>query len=173
MCAVRRNCAEKIFGWLKNITNSAGIRLAAKKFGGGAAQVNKIWCGGARRRRRGLINWLVLLCSRGVIRRCRLPGVHHRGCGGGEAVIAPAESDHQRRQPLSCLLQLCPYRLRHASVSSPDPPAELKERSQSLKTSAARLAQLLQPSLAFCFSLQPMTAHWTVRRHWLQTTTKC
>jgi len=32
-----------------------------------------------------------------------------------------------------------------------------------LKTSPARLAQLLQPSLAFCFSLQPMTAHWTVR----------
>jgi len=31
------------------------------------------------------------------------------------------------------------------------------------KTSPARLAQLLQPSLAFCFSLQPMTAHWTVR----------
>ena len=27
------------------------------------------------------------------------------------------------------------------------------------KTSAARLAQLLQPSLAFCFSLQPMTAY--------------
>ena len=30
-----------------------------------------------------------------------------------------------------------------------------------LKTSPARLAQLLQPSLAFCSSLQPMTAHWT------------
>jgi len=29
----------------------------------------------------------------------------------------------------------------------------------------------LQPSLAFCFSLQPMTAHWTVRRHWLQAKT--
>jgi len=28
-----------------------------------------------------------------------------------------------------------------------------------LKTSPARLARLLQPSLAFCFSLQPMTAH--------------
>jgi len=28
-----------------------------------------------------------------------------------------------------------------------------------LKTSPARLAQLLQPSLAFCFSLQPITAH--------------
>jgi len=27
-----------------------------------------------------------------------------------------------------------------------------------LKTSPARLAQLLQPSWAFCFSLQPMTA---------------
>ena len=40
-----------------------------------------------------------------------------------------------------------------------------------LKTSPARLAQLLQPS-AFCFSLQPMTAHWTVRRHWLQAKTK-
>jgi len=42
-----------------------------------------------------------------------------------------------------------------------------------LKASLARLAQLLQPSLAFCFSLQPMTAHWTVRRHWLQAKTKC
>jgi len=28
-----------------------------------------------------------------------------------------------------------------------------------LKTSPARLAQLFQPSLAFCFSLQPMTAY--------------
>jgi len=28
-----------------------------------------------------------------------------------------------------------------------------------LKTSPARLAQLLQPSLAFCFSLEPMTAY--------------
>jgi len=28
-----------------------------------------------------------------------------------------------------------------------------------LKTSPARLAQLLQPSLAFCFSLQPIKAH--------------
>jgi len=37
-----------------------------------------------------------------------------------------------------------------------------------LKTSPARLAQLLQPSLAFCFSLQPMTAHRPVHRHWLQ-----
>jgi len=42
-----------------------------------------------------------------------------------------------------------------------------------LKTSPARLAQLLQPSLAFFFSLQPMTAYWTVRRHWLQAKTKC
>jgi len=32
-----------------------------------------------------------------------------------------------------------------------------------LKTSPARLAQLLQPSLAFCFS----------RRRWLQAKTKC
>ena len=41
-----------------------------------------------------------------------------------------------------------------------------------LKTSPARLAQLLQPSLAFCFSLQPMTRRTVqdcmVRRHWLQ-----
>jgi len=34
------------------------------------------------------------------------------------------------------------------------------------KTSPARLAQLLQPSLAFCFRLQPM-------RHWLQAKTEC
>jgi len=38
------------------------------------------------------------------------------------------------------------------------------------KTSPARLAQLLQPSLAFCLSLQPMTAYHPV--HWLQTKTK-
>jgi len=35
----------------------------------------------------------------------------------------------------------------------------------------------LQPSLAFCFSLQPMTAHRPVRRqvgrHSLQAKTKC
>jgi len=44
-----------------------------------------------------------------------------------------------------------------------------------LETSPARLVQLLLPSLAFCFSLQPMTVHWTVRRHWLQlqAKTKC
>jgi len=41
-----------------------------------------------------------------------------------------------------------------------------------LKTSPARLAQLLQPSLSFCFSLQPVTVHGTVRRHWLQVKTK-
>jgi len=40
-----------------------------------------------------------------------------------------------------------------------------------LKTSPARLAQLLHPSLAFCISLQPMTAHRAVRRHWLQAKT--
>ena len=42
-----------------------------------------------------------------------------------------------------------------------------------LKTSPARLAQLLQPSLAFRFSLQPMTAHRSVCRRWLQAKTKC
>jgi len=41
------------------------------------------------------------------------------------------------------------------------------------KTSPARLAQLLQPSLAFCFSLLPATAHRPVRCHWLQAKTKC
>jgi len=30
---------------------------------------------------------------------------------------------------------------------------------------------MLQPSLALCFSLQPMTAHRPVRRHWLQAKT--
>jgi len=52
-----RGAPKKIFGWLRNITNSTGIRLAAKKFGGGVAQVNKIWRGGARRRRRGLYEY--------------------------------------------------------------------------------------------------------------------
>ena len=33
------------------------------------------------------------------------------------------------------------------------------EHAIKLKTSPARLAQLQQPSLAFCFSLQPMTAY--------------
>jgi len=43
-----------------------------------------------------------------------------------------------------------------------------------LKTSPARLAQMLQPSLVFCFSLQPMTVHRPVRRrHWLQAKAKC
>jgi len=32
-----------------------------------------------------------------------------------------------------------------------------------LKTSPARVAQLMQPSSAFCFSLQPMTGHWTMK----------
>jgi len=41
-----------------------------------------------------------------------------------------------------------------------------------LKISPARPAQLLQPSLSFCFSLQPITAHRPVRRHWLQAKTK-
>jgi len=45
------------------------------------------------------------------------------------------------------------------------------KHATKLKTSPARLAQLLQPSLA-C-SLQPMTAHWTVCHHWLQAKTKC
>ena len=47
------------------------------------------------------------------------------------------------------------------------------KHATKLKTSPARLAQLLQPSVAFCFSLQPMTAHRPVRRHWLQAKTKC
>jgi len=48
-----------------------------------------------------------------------------------------------------------------------------------LKTSPARLAQLLQPSLAFCFCLQPMTAHrpgldgTPSLAIWLQAKTKC
>jgi len=48
------NSAGKIFGWLRNITNSAGIRLSRKKFGSGAAHVKIIRRGGAWRRRRGL-----------------------------------------------------------------------------------------------------------------------
>jgi len=51
--------------------------------------------------------------------------------------------------------------------------SQVKNHAMKLKTSPARLAPLLQPSLAFCFSLQPMTAHWTVRCHWLQAKTKC
>jgi len=39
---------------------------------------------------------------------------------------------------------------------------DIIKHAVKLKTSPARLAQLLQPSLAFCFSWQPMTAHWTV-----------
>jgi len=49
-----RGAPKTMFGWLRNITNSAGIRLVANEFGGGAAQVNKIRRGGARRRRMGL-----------------------------------------------------------------------------------------------------------------------
>jgi len=49
----------------------------------------------------------------------------------------------------------------------------IKKHAIKLKTIPARLAQLLQPSLAFCFGLQPMTAHRPVRCHWLQAKTKC
>jgi len=38
--------------------------------------------------------------------------------------------------------------------------------TSKIKLATARLAQLLQPSLAFCFSLQPMTVHHPVRRQW-------
>jgi len=51
--------------------------------------------------------------------------------------------------------------------------SKIKHAIKLVKTSPARLAQLLQPSLAFCFNLQPTTAHWTVRRHWLQAKAKC
>jgi len=47
------------------------------------------------------------------------------------------------------------------------------EHAIKLLKNPARLAQQLQPSLAFCFSLQPMTAYRPVRRHWLQAKTKC
>jgi len=40
------NCAENIFGWLTNFTNSAGIRLSHKNSGGGAAHAKKFWRGG-------------------------------------------------------------------------------------------------------------------------------
>ena len=30
-------CAEKVFGWLTSFTNSAGIRLSHKNYGGGGA----------------------------------------------------------------------------------------------------------------------------------------
>jgi len=36
------------------------------------------------------------------------------------------------------------------------------KRAIKLKTSTAKLAQLLQSLLAFCVNLQPMTAHWTM-----------
>jgi len=49
----------------------------------------------------------------------------------------------------------------------------IKKHAIKHKTSPARLAELLQPLLAFCFSLKPMTAHWTLRRYWLQAKTKC
>ena len=47
------------------------------------------------------------------------------------------------------------------SISDVDNGAITREIKHAikLKTSPARLAQLLQPSLAFCFSLLPMTAH--------------
>jgi len=44
---------------------------------------------------------------------------------------------------------------------------------QNLKQVLQDLHKLLQTSLEFCFSLQQMTAHWTVRRHLLQAKTKC
>jgi len=44
---LRRNCAEKVFGWLTSFTNSAGIRLSHKNYGGGAALSIKCRRGGA------------------------------------------------------------------------------------------------------------------------------
>jgi len=61
------------------------------------------------------------------------------------------------------------YKQRNRSKTIPRPPMYRERRNGvikraiKLKTSPARLAQLLQPSLAFCFSLQPMTAHMFLR----------
>ena len=55
--------------------------------------------------------------------------------------------------------------------------SKIKRAIKHKKTSPARHAQLLQPSLAFCFSLQPMTAYRPgldgIRRHWPQAKRKC
>jgi len=44
---LRRYCAEKVLGWLTSFTNSAGIRLSHKNYGGGAAFAIKFRRGGA------------------------------------------------------------------------------------------------------------------------------
>jgi len=57
---------------------------------------------------------------------------------------------------------------KHAEQNEGAITSKLKHAIELLKTSPVRLAQLLQPSLAFCFSLQLMTAYrtvQTVRRH--------
>jgi len=51
----------------------------------------------------------------------------------------------------------CPH-ARHYCVSKGAIASEIKHAIK-LKTSPATLAQLLQPSSAFCFSLQPMTVY--------------
>jgi len=71
------------------------------------------------------------------------------------------------------------FDIRHIAITTARKFSSVKERITSkikhaikLKTSPARLVQLLQPSLALCFSLQPFTAHWMVRHHWLQAKIK-
>ena len=91
------------------------------------------------------------------------------GGGGGGGLLMRSCMAHQTNTPALAAeiqhIQLCDF---HTGRLWRDHIA-IKH-----KTSAARVAQLLQPSLAFCFSLQSMTVrrHW-LYRHWLQAKTKC
>jgi len=71
---------------------------------------------------------------------------------------------------VSCRCQSCSWPVAKVAITSK------VKHSIKHKTSPARLAQLLQPSLAFCFSLQPMTAYRALYHEvigWLLAKTKC
>jgi len=67
------------------------------------------------------------------------------------------KNNDQKSAAISCLLA------RNSNVTKNKGAITSKiKHATKLKTNRARLAQLLQPSLAFCFSLQPMTAYGPV-----------
>jgi len=64
------------------------------------------------------------------------------------------------RSPDDAICSSPPFRQSDSLVSIRTKGAITTKLKHAIKiASPARLAQLLQPSLAFCFSLQPMTAH--------------
>ena len=70
----------------------------------------------------------------------------------GEPKRSLSNKDAQRTASTCCRSSSLSFFLKGAITSK-------IKHAIKLKTSPASLAQLLQPSLAFCFSLQPMTAY--------------